>query len=173
MTIAIFLIVVVIGILVFASTKPGTITIQRTADIKAAPEKIFPLINGFHNWPSWAPQDLSDATMTRSFGAIMSGKGASSEWVSKGRAGSGRMEITESNPPLKITVRVDFKKPFEAHNINEFTLEPRLTQTRITWKMHGTNPYMAKVMSVFVGMDKVMGKHFEAGLRSLAALSEK
>jgi uncharacterized protein YndB with AHSA1/START domain len=173
MTIVIFLVLVVVGILVFASTKPDIVTFQHATNIKASPEKIFPLINDFHNWPSWAPQDGSDATMKRSFGEVMSGKGASSEWASKGRAGSGRMEITESTPPLKITVKVDFTKPFKAHNINEFTLEPKLIETKVTWKMHGTNPYMAKVMSVFVSMDKIMGKHFETGLRSLTTLAEK
>jgi len=173
MTIAILSILIVFGILIFASTKPGTITIQRTAAIKAQPEKIFALINDFHHWPSWAPIDNSDPTMKRMFGGAVSGKGASSEWVGKGKAGSGRMEITESNPPLAITVKVDFTKPFEAHNINEFKLEPRLTETKVTWTMRGTNPFMAKAMSVFVDMDRVMGMHFEEGLRSLTSISEK
>jgi len=82
------------------------------------------------------------------------------------------MEIIESTAPFKITVRVDFVKPFEAHNINEFTLQPMNDMTRVTWAMHGTKPYIAKVMSIFVNMDRVLGKHFEAGLQSLKALSE-
>jgi hypothetical protein len=45
--------------------------------------------------------------------------------------------------------------------------------TRITWAMHGTNPYMAKVISIFVNMDHMLGKHFEAGLASLKTLSER
>ena len=50
--------------------------------------------------------------MKRTFGeTVSSGKGASSEWVSKGNAGCGRMEITESTAPSKITVRVDFVRP--------------------------------------------------------------
>ena len=173
MSFAILLVLVAAGILIFASTKPDTITIRRTASIKAQPERIFSLINDFHNWPSWAPLDSSDPTMQRTFGGAMSGKGASSKWTSRGKAGSGRMEITASNSPFTVTVEVDFIKPFEAHNTNDFTLEPRLTETRVTWMMHGTIPYLAKVMSVFVNMDKVMAKHFESGLRSLAALAEK
>ena len=173
MTIAIIVIVFLIVILAFASTKPNTINIQRFTSIKASPEKIFSLINDFHQWPSWSPLDKSDSTMKRTFSGTMSGKGASSEWTSKGQAGSGRMEITESNAPSKIIVKVDFVKPFEAHNLNEFTLEPMGAMTTLTWAMHGTNLYMAKVMSIFISMDRVMGKHFETGLRSLKALSEQ
>ena len=43
----------------------------------------------------------------------------------------------------------------------------------VTWKWNGTNVYMLKIMSVFVGMDAMMGKHFEAGLGSLKSLAEK
>lgn len=171
-TIAIIFVVVLIGVLGFAAMKPNTLNIQRVADIKAPPERIFALINDFHNWQAWAPQDRMDSTMKRTFGGTLSGKGASSEWVSKGKAGCGRMEITESAAPFKITVRVDFVKPFEAHNINEFTLEPMDDMTRVTWAMRGTKPYIAKVMSIFVNMDHLLGKHFEAGLHSLKTLSE-
>jgi uncharacterized protein YndB with AHSA1/START domain len=173
MIIAIIFVVVLIGILGFASTKPNTLNIQRVADIKAPPERIFALINDFHKWPAWAPQDKMDSTTKRTFGGTVTGEGASSEWVSKGEAGCGRMEITESTAPSKITVTVDFVKPFEAHNVNEFTLEPMNDMTRVTWAMRGTNPYMAKVMSIFVNMDRMLGKHFEAGLASLKMLSEQ
>ena len=43
----------------------------------------------------------------------------------------------------------------------------------MTWKWYGTNVYMLKVMSAFVDMDAMMGKHFEAGLGNLKALAEK
>jgi len=39
--------------------------------------------------------------------------------------------------------------------------------------MEGTNVYMAKVMSAFVNMDRVMGKHFETGLDNIRAIAER
>jgi hypothetical protein len=45
--------------------------------------------------------------------------------------------------------------------------------TRVTWAMRGTKPYVAKVMSIFVNMDRMLGKHFEGGLHSLKTLSER
>ena len=64
-------------------------------------------------------------------------------------------------------------RPFEAHNLNGFTLESDGAPTEVTWSMHGTNLYMMKVMGIFVNMDRMAGKHFEDGLYSLNALAEK
>jgi hypothetical protein len=47
--------VVVSAILIFAATKPDTFRVQRTATIKAPPEKIFPLINDYRSWTSCRP----------------------------------------------------------------------------------------------------------------------
>ena len=111
--------------------------------------------------------------MKRTFSGPKNGAGAVSDWDSSGSAGKGRMTMTESVPSRKISVQVDFVKPFEAHNVNVFTLEPDGAATKVTWSMHGTNLYMMKVMSIFVSMDRVAGKHFEDGLDNLKAIAEK
>jgi uncharacterized protein YndB with AHSA1/START domain len=160
------------GLLVYASTRSDTINIRRSANINAPPERIFALINDFHQWPAWAPQDKMDPTMARTFSGPARGKGASSQWTSKGRAGRGRMEITESDPPGRIVVTVDFETPFKARNINEFALEANGATTRVTWSMRGPKPFIAKIVCVFVDMDRLLGKHFEAGLQALNAVAE-
>ena len=50
--IALVIVVLVAGVLVYAATRPGSLHVERTATIKAAPEKIFPLVNDFHTWSS-------------------------------------------------------------------------------------------------------------------------
>ncbi len=42
-----------------------------------------------------------------------------------------------------------------------------------TWVMHGPTPSMMKVMHVFINMDRMIGKDFEAGLANLKRLTEK
>jgi hypothetical protein len=39
--------------------------------------------------------------------------------------------------------------------------------------MHGPAPFMSKVMQVFMNMDKMVGKDFEAGLAKLKKLAER
>jgi uncharacterized protein YndB with AHSA1/START domain len=165
--------VLVAIVLACAATKPKIFSVQRSINIKASPDKIFELINDFHHWSGWAPQDKEDHTMKRTYGGAVNGEGAVSEWVSSGNAGKGRMTIVKSTPPRMISVQVDFVKPFEAHNINEFTLEPNGDFTTVTWTMHGTNLYLMRIMSIFKNMDSVVGKHFERGLGNLKAVAEQ
>ena len=85
------------------------------------------------------------------------------------------MSIIESTPPTRVVVKVDFVKPFAAHNLNEFHLEPMLgpeAATKVTWTMQGSNLYVMKVMSICVNMNRVMGKHFESGLNNLKKAAE-
>jgi uncharacterized protein YndB with AHSA1/START domain len=175
MTLRILIVIaaIVAIVLVFAARRPDRFHVERSISIQAPPEKVFALINDFHNWPLWAPQDKEDASMKRTFSGAESGVGAVSDWSSRGSAGQGRMSIVESEPATWILVKVDFTKPFEAHNLNGFTLGVHGTSTTVTWSMVGTNLFFMKVMSVFVNMDKIAGKHFEDGLANLKVAAER
>ena len=168
------IVVVITAIILFADTKPNVIQVTRSITIKAPAEKIFSLIDNFHHWPGWAPQDKEDPTMKRIYSGEARGTGAISDWQGTGNAGKGRMTITEAAAPNKVVVKVDFVRPFVAHNVNEFVLQPNApgTSTTVTWTMRGPNLFFMKVMGVFVNMDRMLGKHFESGLLNLKIVSE-
>ena len=111
--------------------------------------------------------------MKRRFDGAARGKGAVYGWEGNKNVGSGRMEILDASAPSRIVIKLDFFKPFEAHNTAEFTLEPQGGSTNITWAMHGRQPFGLKVMSLFFSMDKMVGKDFEAGLANLKSITEK
>jgi Polyketide cyclase / dehydrase and lipid transport len=166
-------VVVIAGILVFAATKPDTLHVRRSVSIKAPPEKIFPYIDDLHRWSAWSPYENKDPAMKKKLSGTASGKGAIYEWDGNSSVGQGRMEITASVPPSKDTIKLDFIKPFEGHNVAEFTLEPKGDATNVTWTMDGPAPFISKIMQVFVNMDTMIGKDFEVGLANLKALAEK
>jgi uncharacterized protein YndB with AHSA1/START domain len=62
-------------VLMFAATRPGTFRVQRSIEIDAPPATVFALINDFHNWSRWAPQDKEDLSMQRSYSGAARGKG--------------------------------------------------------------------------------------------------
>jgi uncharacterized protein YndB with AHSA1/START domain len=179
-TIAIIAVVLAIAIavvLILAATKPDTFRIRRAATVQASPERIFPLINDFHQWATWSPWEDKDPAMKRSYSGAASGQGAVYGWDGNKNVGSGRMEILESSVPSKIVIKLDFFKPFEGHNTAEFTMMPQGQGTNIVtnviWEMHGPAPFMSKVMQVFMNMDNMIGKDFEVGLANLKRLTEK
>ena len=83
-----------------------------------------------------------DPQLKRQYSGSPTGQGAVYEWEGNKQVGKGRMEITESLPPSKVAIKLDFFKPFEAHNTAEFTMQPRGGETAVTWAMLGHKPFL-------------------------------
>jgi uncharacterized protein YndB with AHSA1/START domain len=171
--IAAVLVLAIAVILILAATKPDRFSVQRATTVRAPAEKIFPLINDFRRWGSWSPYEHKDPVMKRSFSGAASGKGAVYAWDGNKNVGSGRMEILDATAPAKIVIKLDFFTPFEGHNTAEFTMLPQGDGTNLTWLMHGPAPFMAKIMHVFMNIDRMVGKDFEIGLANLKRLTEQ
>ena len=174
--IAAALAVAVIIVLILASTKPDTFSVQRSIAVKAPAEKIFPLISNFHQWANWSPWENRDPAMKRTFAGSESGNGAVYAWDGNKKVGSGRMEILDASSPSRIVIKLDFFKPFEGHNTAEFSLRPQGgagPATSVDWVMRGPAPFMHRLMQVFMNFDKMIGKDFETGLAKLKSLAEK
>ncbi len=165
-------VVLVAAVLAFAATRPDAFRVERTATIQAPPEAVYALIHDFRRWNEWSPFEKLDPRMERTFGGAAAGRGATYAWSGNGQAGAGRMEIVGASPE-RVTVRMDFRKPMRITNTAEFILEPAAGGTRVTWAMHGPSPFLSKVIGVFVDMDRMLGREFEAGLASLGAEAER
>lgn len=167
-------IVVLVGaVLVYAATRPDTFRVERAVIVKAQPEKVFALVNDLRRWSTWSPWEKKDPLMRRTFGDATSGKGAYYAWEGNSEVGQGRMEITESVPPARVRIKLDFIKPFEASNTVDFTLEPKGETTNVTWAMQGPSSYLFKLIGIFVSIDSQVGKDFEEGLANLKATAER
>src|SRR5262245_33662409 len=165
--------VLVAGVLIVAAAKPDTFRVERSASIKAPPEKVFGILNDFQRWGSWSPWEKKDPAMKRTFGAVTSGKGASYAWAGNKDAGQGSRATAESTSSARLAIKLDFLKPFEAHNNVEFSLQPAGDATTVAWAIYGPMPFLSKVISVFCSMDAMIGKDFEEGLANLKAVAEK
>lgn len=172
LTIAILVAGVIAALLVYAATKPDTFRIQRTATIKAPPEKVFALINDLQSHLSWSPFE-KDPAIKRRFNGTTVGKGATYEWEGNRKVGKGRIEIADTTPPSRITMKLDMLKPFQAHNTVDFIIAPKGEATDVTWAMQGAQPFMAKLVGTFMNCDKMVGGEFEQGLANLKLIAEQ
>lgn len=110
--------------------------------------------------------------MKREYTGAAQGEGAKYGWSGNGKAGEGTMEIlAASNGGVKIDLR--FVKPFKSDCITHFHFTPQGNATTVRWTMDGPNTFMGKVFSMFMNMDKMIGKDFETGLAGLKAMAEK
>ncbi|WP_431205114.1 SRPBCC family protein [Bradyrhizobium betae] len=171
--IALVLAVGIVAVLAFAFTKPDSFRVERSLRVKAPADAIYPQVADFRRWTGWSPYEKRDPAMKRTYGGAAQGKGATYAWDGNNNVGAGHMEILEASTPSKLRIKLDFERPFEGHNTAEFTFVPQGDATQVTWAMDGPAPFMSKVMQVFINMDNMIGKDFEAGLASLKKLSEK
>ena len=171
--VAVSLGVFVVAVLVYAATKPDTFEVKRSASVKAPPDRIFPLINDYHQWTAWSPYENKDPQMKRTYSGATSGKGATYAWDGDGNVGGGNMTIADATPPSKVLIKLNMVKPISASNDVAFTLVPQGDSTTVTWDMQGQVPYFAKIIHVFLDMDKMVGSDFEVGLANLKTIAEK
>ena len=171
--IGIAIVLAITGLRLYAATKPDMFRVQRSIEIEVPPERIFQRINDLTEWVAWSPWEKMDPAMKKTASGAPLGKGAMYEWDGNHQVGKGRMEILESLSPSKVLLKLDFLKPFEAHNRAEFTLTAQDSSTTVTWAMYGPQPYLAKVMGLFFNCEKMVGPQFETGLANLKTISEK
>ena len=171
--VVVLLAILVAGVLVYAATRPDSFRVERATEIAASPQTVFGLVNDFHRWSVWSPWEPLDPTMRKVYSGAQSGPGAVYEWEGNNKVGKGRMEILDATAGATVNVKLDFLRPFEAHNTAEFTMQAAGAGTAVRWAMYGRQPFTLKVMSVFASMDKMVGKDFEKGLANLKRVAEK
>ncbi len=168
--IGVLALVVVLGVVV--ALRPSHFHVERSVHIAAPPELVFPLINDFRRWPSWSPWEKLDPGMKREYSGAALGTGAVYDWAGNDEVGVGSMRISDSQPPSNVAIALEFREPWQATNATLFSVARDATGSNVTWGMDGENDFMLKAVSMFMDMDGVVGKDFEAGLGNLKRVAE-
>lgn len=163
---------VIAVILILATQRPDTFSVERSATINAPPERIFPLIADLHAFNRWNPFLKKDPATKLTYSGPASGTGAAHSWDGNSNVGRGSVEVTEVSAPTKVVMRLEMVKPIAAHNRVVFTLTPAASGTTVTWAMSGKQPLMAKAMAMFINCDKMVGGEFQKGLADLQVIAE-
>ena len=148
-------------------------TVERSTTIDAPPARIYAQVANFHRWRAWSPWEGLDPDLRRTYTGPDTGSGATYAWAGNRKAGEGRMEITEASEPTRVSIDLQFLKPFKARNETVFDIRPEGSGARVTWAMTGRRTLVTKIMGVFKSMDAMVGHDFERGLASLKATVER
>jgi len=159
-------------LLAYAAARPDEFRVERRARIAAPADKVWPLVSELRAFNRWNPYERKDPLLKSAYSGAPSGVGSRYDWDSR-EVGSGSLEITGQQPGRAVQMKLDFIKPFEAHNQAEFALQPTPDgATEVRWTMSGPANFVSKLMGVFIDMDKMVGRDFEAGLQNLKQLAE-
>lgn len=159
-------------LLAYTATRPDEFRVERRLRVAAPADKVWPLVSELRAFNRWNPYERKDPLIKGAYSGAASGVGSRYDWDSQ-EVGSGSLEITGQQPGRAVQMKLDFVKPFEAHNQAEFALQPTADgATEVRWTMHGPANFISKLMGVFINMDKMVGRDFEDGLQNLRQLAE-
>lgn len=164
--------VVLVVLFGLAAMKPSEYTVARSAVMEAPAPKIFNIVNDLHHWGAWSPWAKLDPNAKVTIDGAPSGVGANYAWSGNGKVGEGKMTIVKSEPSTLVQMDLEFVKPMPGMSLVSFAFIPEGTGTRVTWKMSGHNNIFARVMCLFMDMDKMLGGQFDEGLAALKKLAE-
>lgn len=170
--IGIALLLVLVVFISIVVSRPSHFHVERSARIAAPPSVVFSFIDDFRRWQSWSPWEKLDPGMQREYSGAEQGKGAVYEWSGNDEVGKGRMRIIESQPPSTVAITLEFLEPWQATNATLFDIRPDGDGTRVTWGMDAEHGFLFKAVGLFMDMDSMVGKDFEAGLDNLAQAAQ-
>lgn len=166
------LVVVVVAFVGYVMTRPDTYHVERSAVVAAPPEAVFAALADFKTFPEWSPWQKRDPAMRTTLSSPSSGVGATYAWEGNKDVGKGKMTIVESTSPSRVRQKLEFLEPWSSEADTGFDLKPEGATTKVTWSMDGKANFMSKAMSIFMDMDKMIGKDFEQGLANLKKVVE-
>lgn len=164
--------IAVMALLAYVASRPDEFRVERSLRIAAPAEQVWPHIAELRAFNRWNPYERKDPLLKSAYGGPAQGVGSRYDWDGD-KVGSGSLEITGQLPGRAVRMKLDFVKPFEAHNQAEFALQPLADgATEVRWTMHGPANFLSKLMGVFIDMDRMIGRDFEDGLQNLRQLAE-
>ena len=162
----------VIAILILAA--PKKYHVFRSIHIAAPKKVVFEYLKYLKKQEEWSPWAKKDPHMNRKFMGIDGEVGAINYWNGNKEVGEGEQEITMIVEGERIEGELRFFKPFNSKSDCYMTAEAISdTETKVTWGFSGKNEFPMSIFSVFVSMDKMVGKDFEEGLAALKSITEK
>ncbi len=160
-------------LLAVAAFRPDTMHVVRSATIAAPPSAVFAVVNDFRRWGDWSPWSKLDPEMEVSFEGPPIGVGAVYKWSGNNEVGEGSTTLVESVPDEKVGMKLAFVRPFPGESDVQFTFAPEGDGTKVTWAMQSPQPYVAKLVGLFIDCEKMCGDQFLEGLANLKQVVEK
>lgn len=151
-----------VGFVVWGLALDATWSAERSIDLDAPPETVFPYVNELAGWEAWTPWDAVDDTVS----GPPAGVGATRRWNDP-QWGQGEWRITESDIPRRVAYQVRVEDG-SLRTDGEIRLERTPAGgTRLTWTERGDfgwNPLLAWMAR---GMDRMQGEEMEKNLDAL------
>ncbi|MBM1107565.1 SRPBCC family protein [Aurantibacter crassamenti] len=175
MYIAMYIIIAIVAIVILlALAAPKTYNVSRSIEVKRPKQEVFDYLLSLKNMDDWSPWAKKDPNMVKTFTGTDGEVGCISHWVGNKDVGEGEQEIKRITNGEQIDSELRFLKPWKSTSDCYLkVVETAAAATKVTWGFSGKNKFPMSIMTLFMSMDKMVGKDFEEGLASLKSVLEK
>lgn len=158
--------VAVLGLVIVAVFQPDTMRVERSRLIAQPMAALEPFATDLRKSHSWSPWAELDPQQQLTFSDPPSGVGAWYTWSGNDQVGKGKMSIRTVEEG-RVEYDLEFLEPFESTADVAIAFAREGTATRVTWSFVSPQPFVSKLLCLFVDMDAMLGKDFEKGLENL------
>lgn len=149
---------------------PSHVTVKRSIEIAAPPDKVFAIVGDLRRFGEFSPWAELDPDMKTSFEGAESGVGQVMRWTSDDpQVGNGVQTIVEHQPSTHVASEVEFDM---GTSIASWDLAPVPLGTAVTWTFESD---LTGIPAKWFGLmlENWIGADYEKGLARLKAVAEK
>jgi hypothetical protein len=175
LTMAGFLLILIVILLIVAAFLPKKYTVHREISIERPRMIVFEYLKYLKNQDYYSKWALIDPDMKKEYSGTDGKVGFIATWDStiKG-VGKGEQEIKNIIPGERIDLIVRFIKPMPGYAHTCFITESlSLQETNVKWGFDSQMKYPLNIGLLFMDMDKSIGDDLETGLSNLKRILEK
>lgn len=144
--------------------------VERSITIAAPPDRIWPLISDFQQWPRWAPWNQREPALEIEVSGDPGALGHSMRFLSAdGSASVGVQEIVDVALEERVETAIDFGEAGVAVAVLE--IEPVAGGSRVVWRFQD-DLEGADQRWFGLALDNLIGPDYESGLLQLKAIAE-
>ena len=148
--------------------------VEKQVVINKPKQEVFDYVKLIKNQENYTVWTKADPNTKMEYTGTDGTVGFISSWKSDNReVGVGQQEITKIVDGERVEVKITFKEPFEGVNDAYTTVEAvSPTQTKVVNGFKGERNYIARIICLFMNMDKMLGNDIQTSLTTLKKLLE-
>lgn len=166
------IVVLISAFLIYVAQKPNDFKYEKSENINAPPEKIFPYLSQLKLGSQWNPFDQKDPNLKRNFIGTDGQVGSTMEFDGNNDAGAGKLEITKIVPNESVEIKLTMTKPMAGESYIQYKVSAGANGSQVTWAMSGKSHFIGKIFCTFIDMQKMMEGQFVEGLGQLKKIVE-
>ncbi|MDT0689869.1 SRPBCC family protein [Salegentibacter sp. F188] len=148
--------------------------LSRTIVINRPKEEVYGFVRQLRKQPLWMPWFQRDPDAILKYKGTDGKPEASFYWKGNRKVGEGIQRIVKVRQGKVLETKILFIKPFKLNALTYIGVkEIEHEKTKMVWGVKGHIPFPLTIISLFYGVERLLAKNIERGLKNLKKMLEE